>query len=239
MPEKFVIAFETEKEQAEELFLKHFSKRKFTPIEFIDAARHGQIEKVYFPARLFACELESEIEAECTKMQGEEAATVTVRRKLSSRISDILLPSCRSVDKMLLSLLEPYDLEKAQRLDEVPQSDPEDISEKELAEEIQKIARQAAESEAQKSLREFKSSKIIKLTPSFKSISQTQILLPMWVLTCEYKHEQFQLFVNGQSGKAVGIPPNSKSKIAAITAAGAVFGAALGEIIYLIVRALL
>ncbi|MBQ2813132.1 MAG: hypothetical protein IJE63_07720, partial [Clostridia bacterium] len=97
---------------------------------------------------------------------------------------------------------------------------------------------QAAVNEIKKTLRDYTSEKTLELSHELDSLDTTNILLPMWVLDCEYKGQPCRLFMNGQTGKIAGVPPRSTNKTVALLGAGAAIGTVIGQLIWMAVKTL-
>ncbi len=239
---QLMLPFEISKEQAIGGFLRSFGKDKFTPVEFTAAARHAEIEAVYFPVQIFKAKLSTDVTAACTKREGDSLLSFTAQRTVESDLSQIIFSAGNAVDEPLLRMLEPYDLDKLVPFDEKltadaliqsAQSHPEQFFQS-----VKDISQASAMEAVQSSLREYTDRKITSCKHEYKNASATLALFPMWVLNCEYKEQNYPIFMNGQTGKIVGIPPKSTKKIAAIIAASAMAGAFLGQIIWTVVSSL-
>lgn len=239
---KLMLSFEIDREQAISGFLRSFSKNKFTPVEFVTAARHGEIEAVYFPVQIFDTQLSTQITAACTKRENNSVSNFTAERTVESKISQILFSANNAVDDPLLRMLEPFDLDKLVPFDKKTAAEAEIQAAESHPDQFVKSVKEIAEAQAmeavQKSLKGYTDRKITSCKHTYNSASATLALFPMWVLNCEYKEEFYPVFMNGQTGRIVGVPPKSTKKIAAFFAAGAMVGAVLGQIIWTVVSSL-
>lgn len=237
-----IVPFEFTAQQASHSFARYISRNKLNPTEIFEAARQGRVKPVYFPAFEFGCEMTTKLKSECTQREAEEISAVTVQRELKSRFSSLLALSGDKVDETLFSLLEPYDLQGLKAFDSAlaVKADIHQavLSAEEAFEKIRPEIEQAAVNEIKKTLRDYTSEKTLELSHELDSLDTTNILLPMWVLDCEYKGQPCRLFMNGQTGKIAGVPPRSTNKTVALLGAGAVIGAVIGQLIWMAVKTL-
>lgn len=237
-----IIPFELTAQQASHGFARYVSRNKLNPTEVFEAARQGRVKPVYFPAYVFDCEMTTTLESECTRREAEEISTVTAQRELKSEFTDLLVLSGNKVDSTLLSLLEPYDLQGLKDSDSAltAEADIQDtvLSADEAFEKLRPELEQSAVNETKKTLRDYTSEKTQELSHTVESLNVKSILLPMWVLDCEYKGQPCALFMNGQTGKIAGVPPRSASKTIALLGAGAAIGAVIGQLIWMAVKTL-
>ncbi len=237
-----IIPFELTAQQASHEFARYVSRNKLNPTEVFEAARQGRVKPVYFPAYVFDCEMTTTLESECTQREAEEISTVTAQRELKSEFTDLLVLSGDKVDSTLLSLLEPYDLQGLKDSDSslTAKADIQDavLSADEAFEKLRPELEQSAVNETKKTLRDYTSEKTQELSHTVESLNVKNILLPMWVLDCEYKGQPCHLFMNGQTGKIAGVPPRSASKTIALLGAGAAIGAVIGQLIWMAVKTL-
>lgn len=237
-----IIPFELTAQQASHGFARYVSRNKLNPTEVFEAARQERVKPVYFPAYVFDCEMTTTLESECTRREAEEISTVTAQRELKSEFTDLLVLSGDKVDSTLLSLLEPYDLQGLKDSDSAltAEADIQDtvLSADEAFEKLRPGLEQSAVNETKKTLRDYTSEKTQELSHTVESLNVKSILLPMWVLDCEYKGQPCALFMNGQTGKIAGVPPRSASKTIALLGAGAAIGAVIGQLIWMAVKTL-
>lgn len=236
----YTLAFEITAQQASAAFARYVSRNKLNPTEVFEAARQERVKPVYFPAFVFDCEMTTVLKSECTQREAEEISTVLAQRELQSEFADILALSGDKVDETLFSLLEPYDLQKLQGFDSAltvrAEVQKAVLSAEEAFEKIQPAIEQSAVNEIKKSLRDYTSEKTQELSHSFGKVTAKNVLLPMWMLDCEYKGQPCPLFMNGQTGKIAGVPPRSASRALALLGAGTAVGAVLGQLIWMAVK---
>ncbi len=237
-----IIPFSVQREQASGLLRRQFSKSFFTPVEFTHAAQTGNLEAAYFPVYLFSGQMQSAIKADCTKRDGEAVIHRRAQRVVDSDFSKLIYSSCEEVDDQLLRLLEPYELKQAIAYDRLEEYRAEffsaSLKPEDFTAELKKRFEDAAIQAAKDNLKDYTSSEIVAAGHKLTSMSTRQLFLPMWILNCRYKGRDYRIFVNGQTGKIAGVPPNSTTKPAAIIAAAAAVGAILGQLIWTVVSSL-
>lgn len=231
-----IIPFEISREQAAQIFLRRFSADKMAPSEFAEAVHHNRFERKFISAYLFDCNVITSLSAECTKRNDDKIDTYSSERTVSTQLSEILLNADDMADDFLLRMLEPYDLEKATAFsNDLPEDADYGIS-RQSADEIFEAAKPGLEREAleaaEKAFKDFTDRKITGCTHSFAEKSYKHLLLPIWVLECNCYGQSCRIFLNGQTGRVVGIPPRSRKKAAAITGTAAIIGAAAAQLLW-------
>lgn len=237
-----IIPFDISAQQASHIFARQISRNKLNPTEVFEAARQGKVRAVYFPAYKFDCKITTRLSAECTKREGEQLSTFTAYRELESEFSQIVISAGDKVDSTLFSLLEPYNLEalcefKSDLAQNAEIQQPA-VSAEEIFERIRPEIEQEVFFKAKNSLADYTGEKVTNNSYNFTDITATHLLLPMWVLNCEYQGQPCRLFMNGQTGKTAGVPPRSTTKMLAFLGAGAAIGATLGQLIWMAVKSL-
>lgn len=240
-----VVAFSLNRRAASSAFTRYISKNKLNSTEICDAAERGEFRAEYIPACLIDFSFASAGDAVCTLRKGEEFEKYSSQRIIESGYSGILLSSSRKADDTLLRLLEPYSLEiftdNIYSLEEEQEINilKAELEPDELFKAIKPELEKEAENQLKISLNEYTDKTFKKIIHSYKEINIRHILLPVWVLEYEYEGELCRLFLNGQTGKPVGVPPKSRKKVLAMLLAAAAAGAGLGQLIWMAVSVLI
>ncbi len=231
-----IIPFEINREQAAQIFLRRFSADKMAPSEFAEAVHHDRFERRFMSAYLFDCNVITSVSAECTKRHDDKIDTYSSERTVSTQFSETLLNADDMADDFLLRMLEPYDLEKAAAFSKDLLGDTDYGISRQTADEIFEAAKPELERNAleaaEKAFRGFTDRKTTGCTHSFADKAYKHLLLPVWVLDCTCYGQNYRIFLNGQTGRVVGIPPRSRKKAAAIIGIAAIVGAAAAQILW-------
>ncbi len=227
---EYALDFKIDKAKARSIFVRHLSARPLVNGEFIKRAKSGHFAAVYIPVCLTDIELQTDI----TSKQGNAS--------IESSSTDIVTNLSSVTDELLFSLLSPYDFEKL-----VPYGDelakiPFEFFDRETAEEktkekIEEIGVQAL-AEGKSAIQPEGHLKHDSCTHTVTSRRDRYALLPVWVLGCNTKTYRGRMFINGQTGKIIGNPPPSITRIAGIFGAVAAACTVIGEIIYTAVNGL-
>ena len=232
-----IIPFAVSAQQASQLFARHISRNKLNPTEFFEAARHGNVKPVYFPAHILGCKILTSLTAECT----EQDDSFVARREVESDFSQIVSVAGDKVDPTLFTLLEPYDFEALQEYESSVIRNTEiqrfTVTPEEFFERIRPDLENRSFFSA-KNAAGYAEEKITENIFDYKDVTAKYVLLPMWVLTCKYQGQDYRLYMNGQTGKVAGVPPRSRTKMLAFLGAGTAVGAVLGQLIWMAVKAL-
>ncbi len=227
---EYALDFEIDKSKARGIFVRHLAARPLVNGEFIKRAKSGHFAAVYIPVCLTDIEMQTDI----TSQQGDIS--------IESSAADIVTNLSDCTDELLFSLLAPYDFEKLtaynDELTKIPfeyfDKESADGKTKEKQEEIEVQALTQGKSELQPEGH----LKHDTCTHTVTSHRNRYALLPVWVLGCNTKTYSGRIFLNGQTGKIIGSPPPSITRIAGIFGAVAAACTVIGEIIYMAVNGL-
>lgn len=237
-----LIPFGITAQQASQLFVRYIARNKLNPTEIFEAARQGKAKAVYFPAYILDCKITASLTAECTKHSGGKADAFIAKRELESEFSQMVSVAGDKVDSTLLTLLEPYDFDALEQYDSALTANAQiqefTATPEEFFERIRHDLENQAFFSAKNTISGYTEEKVTENVFDYRDITAKHILLPMWVLSCEYRGQPCRLFMNGQTGKIAGVPPKSTTKRLAFLGAGTAIGAVLGQLIWMAVKSL-
>lgn len=222
-----VIPFTISKEEAIAAFKKWCKKGLLTPNGFMNADRIKSITGMYVPFWLYDLNSNVEVKAICTKVRtytsGDYIYTETnfydAFREINLDYVKIPVDASEKMNDELMDKLEPF-----------PYDQLKDFKTPYLAGYIAEKY-QYSDSElfprAQDKISEYIDSYVHSTFSGYHSITyrhkdvdtkirQSQyVLLPVWMVSYDYKNEERIFAMNGQTGKVVGKPPISAGKVLA------------------------
>lgn len=221
-----VIPFKITKEQAGEAFKKWCKKGRLTPKGFMNADRIKNISGIYIPFWIYDMNTRGDAEATCTKVRtytrGDYIYTETkyyqVYRKVDLNYRRIPCDASKRMDDKLMDLLEPYQYDLLKTF-EMPYlagytAEKYDFDHKELLPRIQQRTHQYASEYIRSTIQGYSSTVINRMNLDDREKRADYALLPVWTVCYDYNGKEYVFAMNGETGKIVGKPPLSKSKIA-------------------------
>lgn len=220
-----IIPFKQTKQQAMEAFKKWCKGGLVTPNGFMTADRIEEIKPVYIPFWMYDIEGLGEIEYKAEKVRhyssGDYNVTETKHyrcyRSIDAFIDDIPCDASERMDDRLMDLLEPFDLKELKPFNigylSGNLTEKYDYTDEELTNRIFQRANEFFVQYANTSMTNFTRYHIINNDLRLKKKSAHYILLPIWTISYNYNGQKYTFAMNGQTGKVVGKPPISKSKV--------------------------
>lgn len=228
-PEK-VIPFAITKEQAMEKYNMFVKSCFLAPKIFKQQDNIKKIQGLYVPFYLHSMDVESDINLECTDIKHRKSgydrinthSVYSVDMNLSGNFDDVPTDASKKMDNTLMDALEPFNYKDivdfnpafmagyfAEQNDE---DDKETINRAETR--IKEFLQESAKNEATGY-----ELKIVKSNNTRMENQNSQyVMLPVWLLSIEWKDKIYTIAVNGQTGKVAGVLPKSNLKLFLITA---------------------
>lgn len=243
-----VIPFSINKEQATQAFRKWCKNGLLTPKGFASADRIKNITGTYVPFWLYDLNGRGEAHADCTRVRTYEAGdyiyTETrhydVYRKVDLNYNKIPVDASEKMNDKLMDKLEPFHYDNLKDF-KTPYlagylAEKYNYTDKQLFDRVKERIDHYVHDYIRSSIHGYSSTMIRNEWTDVRQRNATYALLPIWMICYDYKDSEHIFAMNGQTGKIVGKPPLSWSKIAGWFAgiSGGVF--LVLEIISLIAR---
>ena len=221
-----VIPFTISKERAEQAFKKWCKHGLVTPKDFARADRIKSITGVYVPFWLYNINGRGEAVANATKVRhyssGDYDVTETrhykVYRKVSLNFDDIPVDASEKMPDDMMDKLEPYTYSDLTQFNTPYLSgyiaEKYNYTDKELFPRVKEKTHSYLEEYIRKTITGYTSVTISERNYDAKQKNATYTLLPVWMLSYNYKRKDYLFAMNGQTGKVVGKPPICKKKAA-------------------------
>lgn len=220
-----ILPFRVNKDAAVEAMNREFSKRLFTPSDFMSTKSLEQMEGIYVPFWLYDYQAEYDFQGEGTKVRRwtsgnteyVETSYYEVIRKMNVDFDKIPVDASYAMEDGIMDLMEPYSYQ------ELIGFEPKYMSgfygeiynqgAPELEGRAQVKARNASKEMMQASLREYGTVRPYRDDLKLARDGVNYALMPVWKYVYQYKGQTYQYHVNGQTGKVIGITPISKEKV--------------------------
>ncbi|MDR0918654.1 MAG: hypothetical protein LBM93_05320 [Oscillospiraceae bacterium] len=245
-PDK-MIAFNYDKNQAVEIFNNWIKKRWFVPKDFKTSS--GDITGIYVPYWLADCNTESSMNALGLKTRswrkGNYLVTETkeydVEREAKLYFEDVPIDAAQKIDNELLGAIEPYNYSEFKPFSMAYLSgflsNKFDITQQDVMKDITKRVEDSSKEYLRSTMRDYSSVKISAAICDIKKSNFEYALLPVWFLNYKYNDKDYEIVVNGQTGKLAGTPPLSIKRLltgALLLIVGmSIFGSIAGTILSL------
>lgn len=220
----YVLPFKLEKRSAIDALKKYYKGKVFLPKAFAEHNHIEEIKGVYVPFWLVDGEADADIRFHATRVHshesGKERITVTehyqVHRAGTVHFNRIPVDASSKMPDEHMDSIEPFNYEELSEFSMayLPGylADKYDVSIDECAERVKERAENTAESLMQESVMGYTT-----CIPETKNITVQRgevkyALLPVWMLSTQWKDQNFLFAMNGQTGKLIGDLPVSMGK---------------------------
>ena len=220
-----MVPFAISKNKAKEIMREHFKAKAFTPSNFLAENMLEKMTGIYVPFFLYDMKVRCNLHAEGTKrrtwVSGDTEYTETsyydVVRDMQVDYDRIPVDASVAMDDGIMDLMEPYNYGALQEFKEDYMSGFEGEMYSADAEQMRPRARKKAEDSAESMMREstagYSSLRVIHKNTSFQDQATNYTLMPVWTYTYSYRGKVYEYYINGQTGKTVGVTPVSTPKL--------------------------
>ncbi len=234
-----ILPFKLDKSDVVEAIDKEFKHRTFAPASFLHEKTLKDITGNYVPFFLYDYSADAEYSGRGIRIrtwnsgnyQYTEKSYYDVIRKMHADYDNIPADASDYMPDYIMDNIEPYNYKQ------LTDFDPKYLSG--FLSEVYNNGEEAYEERAHKkasdnvdALMKASLSNYVSLTPTVDTANVEKkkvdyALLPVWIYEYKWRNQKYPIFVNGQTGKVVGITPISKRKllIYALTAGAFVFAA--------------
>lgn len=221
-----VLPFQTSKEDAQAAFLKLCKGKHLLPKFFTSQQRIEKITGMYVPFWLYECSADFSGSYKATRVRTwsdrnyiyTKTDHYLLSRQAEAAFSGIPMDGSQKMDDTLMESIEPYDYSKVVDFDMAYLSgflaDKYDIPSKDGENRIRQRVDSTITDELQASLLGYNS-----VIPTNRQLridhsKAKYVLLPVWMLSTNYKGKIYTFAMNGQTGKMTGTFPVSGARTA-------------------------
>lgn len=221
-----VIPFSISKTQAQEAFRKWCKKGLLTPKDFRAADRIKDITGLYVPFWLYDLNGKGEVEATCTRVRTytrgdwvyKETKYYHVYRKVDLNYMKVPCDASKKMDDTMMDKLEPYPYNNLKDF-QMPYlagyiAEKYDYDDEELLPRVKSRVQSYVDSYIRSTITGYSSVHYNRKNISIKKKDTHYSLMPVWMVCYDFKQAEHTFAMNGQTGKIVGKPPISTSKVA-------------------------
>ena len=223
-----VIPFKYTREQAIDEFKKWCGKKKFLPGEFTSHKQLEKISGIYVPFWLADCNVEGQLRATGKKIkvwrQGDYEYTKTdiysVYRKANMKFENIPSNASKKMEDTIMESIEPYNYSQMDdfKIAYLPGflSEKYDKNKKDVLPRVEERVKESTKIILRNSIKGYDMVTEQGSNCRFKESQFQYALLPVWLMTYNYKNKTYIYAMNGQTGKVFGYLPVSKEKLWAL-----------------------
>lgn len=216
---KSVIPFKIGKKDAQEIYTKWISKKKFAPKEFKNNKELEKITGIYAPFWLFDNNVKGHLDGEGTKIHTwsdrdykyTQTKYYSILRECTANYNGVPVDGLKKLDDSVMMGIEPYDYNELT-----------DFSMKYMSgfmAEKYDVDVKEASAVANERVKQYMSSRLSQTVTGYSSFTQNSnrititnmeysyAMLPIYLLVNEYEGKKYEFFINGQTGKIIGTPP--------------------------------
>lgn len=220
-----VIPFTISKEEAIKSFKKWCQNGLLTPKGFMNADRIKSVTGMYVPFWLFDLNSKVQVRAVCTKVRTytsddyiyTETKYYDVFREINLNYVKIPVDASEKMNDELMDRLEPYPYDQLKDF-KTPYlagyiAEKYNYTGEELLPRAQDKISEYIDSYISSTLSNYHSIDYKDKKIDTRNVKSDYALLPVWLVSYDYKQSEHIFAMNGQTGKVVGKPPISMGKV--------------------------
>lgn len=221
-----IIPFKFTKEQAVEALKKLCKSKKLLPKDFTDLNHIEKVTGIYVPFWLFDCKMKVDMEASAQRIQtwsdGKYRYTKTdfyrLEREGDFEVCGVPSDGLKKMDDAMMDALEPFDYSTMRDFEMSYLSgyfaEKYDVDKEASWAKTEGRIYKTAKALTEETLKGFVSTQIKDFNTKVCEKHSQYAMLPVWVLSTQYKEKNYLFMMNGQTGKMVGKLPLSWGKVA-------------------------
>ena len=221
-----IIPFKFTKEQAVEALKKLCREKKLLPKDFSDQNHIEKITGIYVPFWLFDCKMKVDMEASAQRIQtwsdSKYRYTKTdfyrLEREGDLEVRGVPTDGLQRMDDQMMDALEPFDYTTMCDFEMSYLSgyfaERYDVDKEASWTRAQERIYQTAKALTEDTLRGYVSTQVKNFNTKVYEKNTHYAMLPVWILSTQYKGQNYLFTMNGQTGKMVGKLPMSLGKVA-------------------------
>lgn len=221
----YVLPFQLSKEVCKEKIKEKFKKQVFAPTDFLSEVRLNTIEGDYVPFWLFDYDTITDFLAEGRKVRSwssgnyryTETSYYQIHRNMSLNFRKVPADASTPMPDDIMDLMEPYDYSQLQEFKPDYLSgfmaEKYNLPSMKYVDRVRVKVKSDVDSYLSGTYPGYMSVSPISNKTSYLNEAAHYTLLPVWVYRYEYQGKEYPFYVNGQTGKIVGTPPVSKTKV--------------------------
>lgn len=219
------LPFVIDRKEAIEIIRKNFAKKMFIPKDFCSTSSLESLQGRYVPFWMYDMETHVHFEGEGRKIrtwtEGDYDCTETsiyrLVRDFNVNYNKIPVDASKNMPDEKMDLVEPYKYTALGKFRSKYlsgfQAEIYDENKEELLPRAQKKAKKYTEGYLDEYNNSYSSVKPVIKKVDSKEMNSYYTFLPVWRYIYRYQGTNYEFFVNGQTGKAIGTPPTSRARM--------------------------
>ena len=220
----YVIPFQLEKKDAVNAFKKFYEEKRLIPDCFKEENHLDSIQGVYVPFWLFDAKAHGHIRYKATKTKSwsdskyhyTQTDVYSVVRDGSLGFEKIPVDGSEKMDDSAMDALEPFDYAQLKDFQSTflagYSAEKYDVDAEVSKDRAKQRIKSTVETEFAESVGDYSSVSIESSTVKVEGGNVRYTLFPVWVLNTKYQKKNYQVIMNGQSGRMVGKLPVDEVK---------------------------
>ena len=221
---KYVVPFKIGRKEAKEVFRKWTKSGFFTPRVFSSEAVLDTITGTYVPYWLYDCRVHMDMTAKATRVDtrrsGNKETIYThhyhIEREIDMNFEHIPADASEKMPDEIMEKLEPFSYGELDEfrlpylsgyMAECANGPAEAYSSHAF-----ERAAQAAVIEGKNTIKGYSTVSVVKESHEIHDLVSTYAMMPVWVFNYRYRNKDWQLYLNGQTGKKIGKLPVDRLK---------------------------
>lgn len=220
-----IIPFKLSHEQAVEAFKNNVKNKHFLPKDFVSDSHIQKMTGVYFPYWYIDTQQDSHMVAKGKKYRhwttGSRRYTETsyyeLYRSGDVYVRNVFERALSATDRDMLQCMHPYDLSQAQKFSMSYlsgfQAEKRNIEKSDIQQMVDSRVDEYCKQILKDTCNEYSGVEITNYFDRTDIENWSYTLLPVWIMTYNYKGKIFPYAINGQTGKIYGSLPAATSKL--------------------------
>lgn len=221
----YVLPFKLDKKAAEDALRNYYKGKKLLPKAFTAENHIREIKGVYVPFWLYDGEADADVSYAATRVftttRGNERITTTehyqVRRAGTVRFEKIPVDASSKMPDEHMDSIEPFDYSELKPLSTayLPGylADKYDEDAEKCAQRADQRAKTTALNEMNRSVGGYATCIPVRENVRLRRGAVKYALMPVWMLSTQWKGQNFLFAMNGQTGKLIGDLPISRGRL--------------------------
>lgn len=222
---RMIIPFQLGKENCKNSLREKFKKNIFAPTDFLSEAKLNGIQGTYVPYWFYDYSTNCDLQAEGTKVRtwrtGDimytETSYYNIVRNMDVEFQNIPVDASVQMPDDIMDLMEPFGYQQLEEFHEEYLSGFYAEKYNMTSDLVENRAIKKRDDDIAQMFRStysgYGSVRVLHQNVRTTDSKASYGLLPVWKYNYRYKDKEYPFYVNGQTGKIVGIAPISKTKV--------------------------
>lgn len=214
-----VIPFKVGKKEAQEIYTKWISKKRFAPKNFKNKTEIEKITGIYIPFWLFDNNVKGHIEGEGTKVRTwsdndykyTQTKYYSILREGTANYNGVPVDGLKKLDDSLMMGIEPYNYNELSSFSMKYMTgfmaEKYDVDAKEASTVVSERVKQYMSSRLKQTVSGYNSFTQNSNKVTITNMEHSYAMLPIYLLVNKHEDKKYEFIINGQTGKIIGDTP--------------------------------